>query len=516
MQFSTTQTSDFNSSTGNGLASYLLGAPDSARRQIGRSLGVLTSTGYGLYVQDTWRGQKLTVNLGLRYDYNAPPVNKYGLGTMNYNTGIYVWDQTNPITGAPANISPGGIQPDRNNFAPRLGLAYQLTPRTVVRSSFGLFYNSFGSNYMQASQSERGNWPFAFPQGVSSLNATFPNALFPNPFPGNPQGSLTPTTCAQCLNVDPSSSRTPYVGEWSFTLQRQLSSSLAVEAAYFGSKATKLTAQIVDNTALIAGPGPVAQRQLYPQFAPYVLNGYNEFPSWYEGGSLRVDKRYSHGLSFLVSYTYSKNLDYVDNLSSGNVGGQPTSNPTRYQAEKGPAGFDIRHVLVMSNSWVIPGKTGHRITDAVVSGWSVSNVFSFHSGLPFSAFLGSDNENIGSVGGRSVEFPNLTGEPTAIANPSPNQWFNTKAFAIPALYTVGNAGRNILRSDTLVDDDLSLSKSWTVLEHRSVEVRGEFFNLFNHANFGFPGSTVGTSQFGVISSTLNPGRQVQIAAKIHF
>ena len=515
IQFATTQTSNFNSTTGNALASYLLGVPDSARRQIGRSLGVMTSPAYGLYLQDTWRGQKLTVNLGLRYDYNSPPVNKYGLGTFDFDKGIYVWDKTNPITGQPANVSPGGIPPDRNNFGPRMGLAYQLTPRTIVRSSFGVFYNSFGSNYMQASQSERGNWPFAFPQGVSSLNAVLPTAIFPNPFPGNPQGSPVPTTCAQCLNVDRSSSRTPYVSEWSFTLQRQLGAGLAVEAAYFGSKATKLTAQIIDNTAVVPGPGPISNRQLYPQFSPYVLNGFNEFPAWYDGGSLRIEKRFSRGLSFLVSYTYSKNLDYVDNLSSGNVGGQPTSNPTRFQAAKAPAGFDLRHVLVASNTWMVPGKTGNHFVDAVVSGWSISNIFTFHSGLPFSAFLGSDNENIGSIGGRSVEFPNLVGDP-AIANPSPLAWFNTKAFAIPALYTIGNAGRNILRSDTLVNDDLSLSKSWPFGERRSIELRGEFFNLFNHANFGFPGSIVGTSQFGTISSTLNPGRQVQLAAKIHF
>jgi hypothetical protein len=103
-----------------------------------------------------------------------------------------------------------------------------------------------------------------------------------------------------------------------------------------------------------------------------------------------------------------------------------------------------------------------------------------------------------------------------IANPTPNQWFNTAAFAIPQLYTVGNPGRNILRSDTLVNDDLSLLKVWALTEHRSIELRGEFFNLFNHASFGFPGSIVGTSQFGTVSSTLNSGRQVQIAAKIRF
>ncbi|MCU1258989.1 MAG: Cna domain protein [Bryobacterales bacterium] len=202
VQFATTQTSNFTSATGNALASYLLATPDSARRQIGGSLGDLTSSAFGFYVQDTWRHRALTVNMGLRYDYNTPPVNKYGLGTFDYSTGRYVWDLANPVTGAAANIRRGGIQPDRNNFAPRLGIAWQLTPRTVVRSSFGIFYNSFGSNYIQASQSARGNWPFAFPQAVSNLNATTVNAVFPNPFPGNPTGSAVPLICAQCLNVE--------------------------------------------------------------------------------------------------------------------------------------------------------------------------------------------------------------------------------------------------------------------------------------------------------------------------
>src|SRR5262249_35643606 len=124
--------------------------------------------------------------------------------------------------------------------------------------------------------------------------------------------------------------------------------------------------------------------------------------------------------------------------------------------------------------------------------------------------------NIGSVGGRSPEYPNLVGDPNAISNPGPNQWFNTAALVIPQLYTVGTAGRNILRTDNLVNDDISLAKSWRFKERRAFELRGEFFNVMNHANFGYPGGTVGTAQFGKISSTLNPGRQVQLAAKIHF
>jgi hypothetical protein len=516
IQYATTQTSDFTSTSGNALASYLLGVPVSAGRQIGGSLGQLTSTAYGLYVQDTWRHRALTINIGLRYDYNSPPVNKDGLGTFDYGTGTYVWDLKNPVTGAPANIRRGGIPPDRNNFAPRLGIAYQLTSRTVVRASGGIFYNSFGSNYIQASASARGNWPFEFPQTVSGLNATTVNAVFPNPFPGSPAGSTTPLICGQCVNVDQSSSRTPYVGEWTFSVQHQIMKNLTVEASYFGSKGTKLSAQIIDNTALYAGPGPISARQLYPQFGPYVLNGYNEFGSWYDAGALRVDERMGHGLTFLLSYTYSKNLDEVDNLSNGGVG-LPTSNPTRFDTalNKGPAGFDIRNVFVGSVVWQIPGRTNHRLIDSIIAGWGVSNIITFHGGLPFSVYLSSDTENIGTVSGRYPEYANLIGNP-ATSNPNPNMWFNTAAFAIPTLYTIGNSGRNILRTDTLIDDDVSFSKSWGFGERRAFELRGELFNALNHANFGYPGDVIGTSQFGTISNTSNPGREVQLAAKIHF
>jgi hypothetical protein len=515
--FTTSQTSNFGARTGDGFASYLLGVPDSARRQIGGSSADVTTYGYNFYAQDTWRHGRLTVNAGLRYDYNAPPVNSYGLVTFDYSKGVYVWDRTNPLTNAPANIQPGGIAPDRNNFAPRLGLAYQISPKTVVRTSAGIFYNSFGSNYIQASQSAKGNWPFSFPQAVAGLNATTVNAQLPNPFPGNPQGSATPLICSQCLNVETSSSRTPYVAEWTFSLQRQIGSNLTVEASYFGSKGTKLTAQIVDNTALVPGLNAYSTRQLYPQYAPYILNGFNEFGSWYEGGALRVERRFTGGLSFLLSYTYSKNIDYVDNLSNGGVGGQVTSNPTRFTGSrnKGLAGFDIRNVLVLSNVWNIPGRTHHRILDAVVADWTLSNIFTFHTGLPYSVFLGSDVGQIGTVGGRYTEYPNLVGNPSAAVQ-TPAAWYNTLAFATPTTGTLGNAGRNILQSDSLINDDLAIAKNWQVRERARIEIRGEFFNLFNHANFGFPGQLLGTAQFGTVSSTLNPGRQVQVAAKIHF
>jgi hypothetical protein len=277
----------------------------------------------------------------------------------------------------------------------------------------------------------------------------------------------------------------------------------------------KLGGQIIDNTAQVPGLGPITARQLWPQLAPYILTNFDEFNSYYEGGTLQLKKKFYQGLQFVANYTWSKNLNQLDNLSNAGIGGAPTSNPLRWDARKGPAGFDVPHLFVVSAVWTIPGRSGNALADAVISGWTVSGVSNYHSGLPFMTFLTTDNENIGTVSGRSTEFPNLVGDPHAIQH-TVQKWFNTAAFAVPAPYTVGNAGRNILRTDTLISTDLAISKQWRFLESRSIELRGEFFNIFNHANFGYPGTQIGTAQFGAVSNTLNPGRQVQIVGKIHF
>jgi hypothetical protein len=519
VSFSTSPTSDFVANTGLAFASFLLGTPDNATRNAGNTQGLLHGNVYSWYLQDTWRAtKKLTVNLGLRWDYASPLINDYGLGTFVYETGQYVWDHKNPITGAAATIPQGGIPPDRNNFAPRVGLAYQLSPKTVIRSGFGIFYDIFGSNYVQTQQSPRGNWPFAFPQTVTGLNTGVPNAIYPNVLPGPATGSTVPLGCQQCLNIDKNTSRTPYVEEWTFSIQQQLASDWVLEGAYFGSHGLKLTGQIVDNTALVPGPGPITARQKNPQFPPYVNNGFNVFPSWYDGMSWKLSKRFSYGLTALVSYTWSKTLDVSDNLSNASLGGNPTSNATRFNlaANKGVAGFDIPQNFVASFIYTVPGKTQSALANAFIADWNLSAVVTHYSGLPFSVFLGSDVANIGSVSGRITEYPNVVGDPNAIAKRTPQAWFNTAAFAQPAQYTFGNAGRNILRTDTQNNVNFSLFKRFMFLEKRDVELRGDFFDLLNQTSFGYPSVTVGTTQFGKVSNTRNSGRQVQLALKIHF
>jgi hypothetical protein len=516
VSFTRTQTSDFSPNTGFGLASFVLGLPESAGRVFGSTEGDMHGNVYSIYAQDNFRATpKLTFNVGLRYDYASPLINNHGSGTYLWELGKYVWDITNPITGEPANIRRGGIDPDRRNYQPRVGIAYQINDKTVARISYGIFFDVFGVNYAQTQQGNRGNWPFAFPQSVNNLNATTPNAFLENPFPGPAAGSKTPLGCQQCLNMWHATTRTPYVQEWSVSLQRTLSSTLMAEAVYFGSHGLRLGGQIVDNTAAVPGPGPIAARQVHPDFPLYVANGMNIFPSFYDALSLKLEKRLSKGLIVAANYTWSKNLDYVDSLVNQ---GYPFASPTRFNIHrlKGPAGFDIPQRFVLSYVYEVPVKTSSKLANALVGNWSIAGIVQIDKGLPITPLLSSDNENIGSIPGRITSFPNLVGDPNAIATRTPASWFNTAAFAVPSAFTAGNAGRNIIRADGLKNWDFSVFKQIPFKESRRFEVRAEFFNLVNNTTFGIPTYLVDTPQFGRVFSARKSGRQIQLGGKVHF
>ena len=516
--FSTDQTA-FGSNSGSDLASYLLGLPESAGRVIGSTEGDMFGWSYGFYVQDTYRiTPKLTLNLGMRWDLAYPLRNRDGSGTFDYVTGQYYWDMTNPITGAAANIRRGVVAPDYNGFQPRFGIAYQLTPKTVLRSSFGIFDDTFGVNYAQTYQGNRGNWPFSFPQTVGGLNLGTPTAFLQNPFP-SPAVSDTPLGCEQCLNAETSSTRTPYVEEWSFSIQRQLTPSLALQAAYFGSHGVKLSGQIIDNSAVIPGTDPYQDRQTWSNFPPYVLNGYNEMPSSYNGGSLKLEERYTKNLTFLFAYTYSKAIDILDSLEAGYQGQEGCSNPTRFNigAYKGPAAFDIRNLLSASYTYDIPVHSSNKAVNAVIGHWQHAGILRWDSGQSYFVNLANDNENNGSYSaGRYTEFPTVTCNPN---NGAPNtiyEWFNTSCYSIPPYGTMGSAGKFVLYSQPEVNWDASLAKSWYFLESRRVEFRADFQNLPNAHTFSTPYALIGTSQFGEITGVRQNGRNIQLGLKLQF
>jgi hypothetical protein len=407
--------------------------------------------------------------------------------------------------------------PDHKNLQPRLGAAYSLNDKRVVRASYGIFSDVFGVNYAQTQQGNRGNSPFAFPQTVTGLNSGIPNAFLINPFPGPAEGSLTPLGCAQCLDGYGPETRTPYVQEWTASTQRTISQSMRFELSYFGAHGVKLGSQIVDNTATTPGPGPITTRQVYPNFPVFVDNGYNRFSSHYNAFNAKFEKRYSKGLTLAANYTWSKNIDYVDSLVNGGIFSPNISSPARFNipSQKGPAGFDLPQRFVVSYVYELPVKIQNKPANAVLGGWSVAGISQFDDGLPFTALLSTDNQNIGSVG-RNSEFANYTGANTSIPNRTINEWFNTAAFPVPAPYTVGNAPRDNVRGQGLRETDFSLYKQFALRDRARLELRGEFYNLFNQTTFGQPNNLADTPQLGTISSTRESGRITQVAAKLHW
>lgn len=518
MCFGTTQTA-FGPGTGSSLASFLLGLPLDADRQAGNTGGNLLFHNYSWYFQDTFRiSSRLTLNMGLRWDYISPPSETPGFGTFDFNTGKYFWSATNPITGAAANIRSGLVPPDYNGWQPRLGIAYALTPKTAVRSSFGIFDEIFGGD-QQVYTGGRANWPFAFNQTLGGLNPTLPTAFLLDPFSGPPVGSSTPSCCGQEENVQTGSSRQPYVEEWSFSLQRQLTPSTMVEGDYMGSHGVRLEGQVLDNQALSPGTNSYTLRQLWPTTPPYIMNGFNEFMSWYDGMSLKLEKHYSRNLSLLLTYTWSKAMDESDSLGNGGDYSEPDYNATRYNINsfKSPAEFDVRNIFNAAYTYDLPGKTGYRWADAALANWELSGIVSYGSGIPFVALLSTDNENIGVVSGRISEFPNLICNPSAGFVPTAKEWFNTSCYQLPTFGTVGNAGRHALFSDPIANGDAALVKRWPFGESRAVEFRAEFFNFLNGSTFDPPADKLGSTTFGTVSTTnRQPGRQIQFSLKVHF
>lgn len=466
---------------------------------------------------------RLTINLGLRYDYASPRVNEIGSGGLIWETGLYYWNKTNPITGAPANISPGVIPPDRNNFAPRFGIAYQISPKTVVRAGYGIFYNLFGFEYSQAQQGNRGNWPFGTPESLSGINSAVPDTFFPNAFTRPPNPSLTPTV-NQNLNAWGPSTRTAYVHQWTLSVQRQLTSSLKLELDYIGSHSLKLTGQAIDNVALYPGPGSYRLRQLYSYLPRYGLNEYNVFPAYYEAGTIKLEKRYGAGLVFQANYTWAKNLDYCDSAINGGGAVSGVQGPQYVKRDnwwfqfKGPASFDLTHRAVFSYVYELPFKTGSHAADLLLAKWSTAGIFSADNGFPFGVRLSADNANIGW----SDQFPNLVGDPNAISSRTPQKWFNTAAFAVPPTYTFCSAtgtcaGKNFMRGPRFYNWDFSLGKKWPVFgENKVLDFRADFFNLLNHPVFDIPGASFPATAFGMVSNTRNFGRDIQLQLKFVF
>lgn len=515
-------------STGSGLASFLLGIPSNAYQFAGSYEFAARSNYYGAYVNDEWRATpKLTLTFGLRYDYSSPFKEEQGrLGGLDWlgstpDRTIWLTTVRNPVTGEPPTAPEGVFFPDRNNWAPRAAVAYRLKDDWVVRSGYGIFYD-FNQSNIQIQQDTIGSWPFGAPRFEPAIN--LPTADNPRPtrllgsgiFPPFSFPTEPPQFPGFAVNR---SNRTPYVQIWNLGIDKTFGSNWLVSATYLGSKGTHIPIQYSVNTANKPGPGDLAPRQRLPRFGPMTLNGQWSNTS-YNAGQLKLERRTSHGLALLMSYTYSKSLDIASTVHGSSQPWNGVQDSFDFRASRGPSDFDLTHNFVTSIVYDLPIGEGKRflgnagkISRYLLGGWQVNGIVTSNSGFPFSLLVGYDNANVGG----GPQRPTLIGDllPSGFKQTS-DRWFNTDAVTVIP-FTYGNLGRNVLRQDGLQNVDMGISKRTRLTESTNLDFRAEFFNLFNHVNLAAPNTSFSDSRnFGKVFSIVGLPRVIQFALKLSF
>ena len=539
------------SEPGDAIASFILGVPNSASRrnvnETTRPGGVLST-----YIQDTWKAtSKLTVNVGLRYDLTLIPpygqestVGENGgieTGDMDFSNGTYILQKVPPacsVRGHSPCIPGDGTLPDHvvvdprgkiahdtfDNVGPRLGFAYRVDDKTVVRGGFGIVYDNWAA-VSQMAQNIEGSWPDTGQLINNSLNvptttAPTPNATPQDPFAGSTTGLFPAATPFQQVQwfYDPHI-KNAYSEQWTLGVERQLSNSTTVGLNYVGSVGRRNDVGGYYNTALTPGPQDPQSQALYPYIAPTFYDRSNGSSS-YHAGQFMLNRRNSNGFSYQVAYTWSKSMNVGGDGWFG-VEGTVPQDPYEPAAHGSYAvsGIDLRNVLSVNTLYEVPfGKgrahsTGNRLFDYILGNWQLNNIFIARSGQVYTPDTSSDVAHTGN--GFTYETLKLVGDPNDIHR-TPKEWFNTKAYVSPDVYTYGSAGRNSLRTQAYWDLDTSVFREFPIHNNWTFEFRAEGFNVLNHPVMGTPDANYNDSTFGVVNSTASSGRQLQFAGKIKF
>lgn len=517
--------------TGSGLASLLLGWVYSASRLETYELHTRADS-YAGFIQDDWRiTPKLTLNIGLRYDLDQPRWETHNRQNSFDPAAI------NPVSGTPGVIAFSGVNGvskyanrwDKNNFGPRIGLAWKLSNSLVVRSGGAILYTG---EYDQATPIVANTGFSTQGSFVSPDNGITPTFLLAGGLPpvlSPTTADLTPGFGAVPIGKSPTTSvayfnpnrSVGYLYQGNLNIQKQLPGNVLIDVGYLGTFGHHLPApdaQSIDQvpTAKL-GPGSAQALRPFPQFSNVSIIAADVGASNYHGVNFDAEKRYSNGLLFKANYTYSK---FIDNVAARNeLAGFPgTGAFTNYYnqaSDRGLSGNDVRHRFVWSSLYELPFGTGRRfraaskLLNAAAGGWSTGLIAELRSGTPLSAIELTNKTNSFSDGVR----PNVTGDPNlASGRPLGQQlaeWFNANAFVAPAPYTFGNAGRTFGEGPGAVNLDGSLLRDIRILENHVLQFRVEALNFLNHANFANPDTRRGSATFGQITS-LAAGNQARI------
>jgi len=496
--------------SGNALADMLLGLPTTS------TISTLTYFGnrqqsYGGFIQDDYKiTRNLTLNIGLRYDYTTPISEAHNQqSNFDFATGQLVVAGQN-------GASAGLVTADKDDFAPRLGLAWSVFKNTVIRSGYGRFFS-----YQEIRTGDplqlAYNLPFFYQPTFISDGIT-PVLTVSGGFPSlNPSQAIDAGVTASGSGVG-SHLHAPVLDEWNFNIQQQLPASILLEIAYVGSKSTHLQTLLDPNQVAVPGPGDIQSRRPYPQYGPFtdIVDRGN---SSYNALEIKGEKRLSKGLMFLSAFTYSKSMNDQPEICCSSPWPQNSYNVA---ADRGPSDFDEKFRWVSSFDYELPIGKGHnylgsnRVGDLLFGGWHVGGIFTIRSGFYFSPLMGYDPSNTGSIG--LVRTDRSCNGNLPSGQQSPSLWFDPTCFPLPTTYAFGNAGKNVLLGPGGVSSDFDFRKLFNITEHKSLEFRVEIFNTFNHPVFAQPDNyiTDGPGATGVITSTVLPQREIQFGVKLHF
>jgi Carboxypeptidase regulatory-like domain len=492
---------------GYSMADFMLGLPRTVIPPTDQIQGHVGGWRNGIFINDVWQATRnLTLNLGLRWEFNTPVQTYEGLASMlaeDFETII------------PSSFPDEGFEFHEGNYTdigPRLGATYRLGTKTVLRAGFGIYYNP---NQMNTFTFLTNNPPLA-PVTTYVSDPNNPTLSF-----DNPSGVLGPVARPDMISPTrelPSARKT----QWSFDVQRELWSGAMAELQYVGSDTSNLDRSFFNNTPQ-PGAGAVDPRRPSQKFRSRRIIA-NDLRADYDAVSLILRQRMTHGLQFDLHYTWSRTRD----MATHSNGGGAVMNNYDIDADYGPANWDVPNRFVVS--WVYEPpffkSSSSKLLKYALSGWQITGITTLQSGIPANITFAADRANIGIAG---LQRPNLVGAVPEL-NCSPNtagttpvaqreliNCFDPSAFVLPDQFTFGNAGRNILRGPDYKNTDLAFMKTLPFGDAR-VQLRAEVFNLFNRANFGNPNTSFGAAAFGRIT-TLATGatmRRIQLGAKLMF
>ncbi|HKD08888.1 MAG TPA: carboxypeptidase regulatory-like domain-containing protein [Bryobacteraceae bacterium] len=504
--FSTGFTAQPGVSSGDAIASMLLGFPTLEEQDYLQVWPGIRGIETGVYAADDWRvNKKLTLNIGLRWEYYSP-YNEVANRIANFNPATVKL----MVAGAQGVSSTANVGSDWADFGPRFGFAYQAADHTVLRGGFGLFYNPNGNGGALLRLDRQAPYGpiIIFSPGDEFTGPQVVQGLPPNP--GINFGVADMPT-GNVIGI-PGNIKQAYAEQFNFTIEQEVAPwKTLFKIATVGNVGRRLGTAWNPNQP-VPGPGATTPRRPFYS-ADSVLADINYYTSdglsSYYALQFSAEKRLSRGLTGLLGYTWSHSIDDVATDFGGGTG-TPQDPRCRF-CDRGNSAFDMRQRLTLSFTYQLPGFHAGGFRGAVLGGWQINGLLQSQTGLPFTPGLQTATVNTGT-GSR----PDSVGSSGALSNPTINLWFNPAAFATPAQFVYGNAGRDILFGPGRTNLDMSLFKAFQPTERLTAQFRFETFNLLNHPQFGQPNATIGNGAVGTITSTVGNPRQMQVALRLVF